>query len=128
MTTSPVTIAPFDLYLFGKGQHWDLYRILGAHPAEQDGQWGWRFAVWAPNAEAVSVVGEFNGWTEDAHPLHPVGVSGVWAGFIAGLEQGALYKYAVRTRFGYTAVKTDPFAFYSEVRPGNASRLWPLDT
>ncbi len=126
-STAPAYIPPFDLYLFGKGQHWDLYRILGAHPAAHDGRPGWRFAVWAPNARAVSVVGDFNDWAVGAHPLHPVGVSGIWAGFIADLAQGVLYKYAVETQSGHVAVKTDPFAFSTELRPGNASRLWPLD-
>ena len=65
-STKPLSIEPFDLYLFGKGEHWDIYRILGAHPSDDPAAPGWRFAVWAPNAEAVSVVGEWNGWTPGA--------------------------------------------------------------
>ncbi len=129
---SPVFIPPFDLYLFGRGEHWDLYRILGAHPhvqpdGEHQGLSGYRFAVWAPNARAVSVVGEFNGWHSERHHLHPVGSSGIWAGFLPGFEPGALYKYAVRNQSGHLALKTDPFALYAEMRPGNASRAWALD-
>ncbi|WP_029894421.1 1,4-alpha-glucan branching protein GlgB [Desulfohalovibrio reitneri] len=125
--TLPVDIPPFDLYLFGRGEHWDVYRILGAHPAEQDGESGWRFAVWAPNAQGVSVLGDFNGWNAGEHKLHPVGVSGIWAGFIAGLGQGENYKYAVHGHWGNTVLKTDPCAFHTELRPGNAAKLWPLE-
>jgi 1,4-alpha-glucan branching enzyme len=125
--TQPVFIEPFDLYLFGKGEHWDLYRILGAHPHEQQGESGYRFAVWAPNARKVSVVGPFNNWLGKAHPLFPVGSSGIWAGFVPGLSQGELYKFAVKAQNGHTIFKTDPFAFYAEMRPGNASRTCLLD-
>jgi 1,4-alpha-glucan branching enzyme len=125
--TQPVFIEPFDLYLFGKGEHWDLYRILGAHPHEQWGERGYRFAVWAPNARKVSLVGPFNGWLGKAHPLFPVGPSGIWAGFAPGLGAGELYKFAVKAQNGHTIFKTDPFAFEAEMRPGNASRTCPLD-
>ncbi|MDR3641413.1 MAG: 1,4-alpha-glucan branching protein GlgB [Humidesulfovibrio sp.] len=125
--TQPVFIEPFDLYLFGKGEHWDLYRILGAHPHEQSGARGYRFAVWAPNARKVSLVGPFNGWLGKAHPLYPVGSSGIWAGFVPGLASGELYKFAVKAQNGHTIFKTDPFAFFAEMRPGNASRTCPLD-
>lgn len=125
--TQPVFIEPFDLYLFGKGEHWDLYRILGAHPHEQWGETGYRFAVWAPNARKVSVVGPFNQWLGKAHPLYPVGSSGIWAGFVPGLRAGELYKYAVKSQGGHTVFKTDPLAFQAEMRPGNASRTCPLD-
>ncbi|HMM38775.1 MAG TPA: 1,4-alpha-glucan branching protein GlgB [Desulfovibrio sp.] len=130
--TIPVYIPPFDLHLFGRGEHWDLHRILGAHPHTPDegeaaGLSGYRFAVWAPNARAVSVVGDFNGWRSERHHLHPVGSSGIWAGFIPGLEQGTLYKYAVRHQSGHLALKTDPVAFFAEMRPGNAAVAWTLD-
>ena len=125
--TQPVFIEPFDLYLFGKGEHWDLYRILGAHPHEQWGETGYRFAVWAPNAGGISLVGPFNGWLGHAHPLHPVGSSGIWAGFVPGLPAGELYKFAVTDQHGHTMFKTDPFAFCTEMRPGNAARTCPLD-
>ncbi len=125
--TQPVFLEPFDLYLFGKGEHWDLYRILGAHPHEQEGQSGYRFAVWAPNARSVKLVGPFNNWWGKEHPLYPVGSSGIWACFVPGLPQGELYKFAVKNRHGHTTFKADPFALYCEMRPGNAARTWRLD-
>ncbi|MFW5836762.1 MAG: 1,4-alpha-glucan branching protein GlgB, partial [Desulfovibrionaceae bacterium] len=115
------------LYLFGRGEHWDLYRILGCHPDEQQGQPGFRFAVWAPNARSVSVVGDFNDWRPGASPLYPVGVSGVWACFLPHLERGAFYKIAVENIHGETVIKADPFAFYTEIRPSTAARAWSLD-
>jgi 1,4-alpha-glucan branching enzyme len=126
-STHPAYIPPFDLYLFGRGEHWDIYRILGAHPVAEDGVTGWRFAVWAPNAEAVALAGDFNGWSADAHPLHPVGNSGIWAGIVPGLSAGTNYKYAVRQSGGQTVLKTDPYAFLAELRPGNASVTCLLD-
>ncbi|MDO9632764.1 MAG: 1,4-alpha-glucan branching protein GlgB [Humidesulfovibrio sp.] len=125
--TQPVFIEPFDLYLFGKGEHWDLYRILGAHPHEQEGAQGYRFAVWAPNARKVKVVGPFNNWVGKNHPLYPVGSSGIWAGFVPGLQKGELYKFAIKGGNGHTTYKTDPFALFAEMRPGNAARTWNLD-
>lgn len=125
--TQPVFIEPFDLYLFGKGEHWDLYRILGAHPHEQEGEQGYRFAVWAPNARKVRLVGPFNDWWGKNHPLYPVGSSGIWAGFVPGLPKGELYKFAVKDLHGHTTFKTDPFALFAEMRPGNAARAWTLD-
>jgi 1,4-alpha-glucan branching enzyme len=125
--TQPVFIEPFDLYLFGKGEHWDIYRILGAHPSAQNGSAGYRFAVWAPNARRVDLVGPFNGWLGQEHPLFPVGSSGIWAGFLPGLGEGELYKFAVQGRDGRTVFKTDPFAFATELRPGNASRTSRLE-
>ncbi len=125
--TQPVFIEPFDLYLFGKGEHWDLYRILGAHPHEQNGARGYRFAVWAPNARKVSLVGPFNDWLGREHPLYPVGSSGIWAGFLPGLPEGELYKFAVKALDGRVTYKTDPLAFATELRPGNASRTTHLE-
>jgi 1,4-alpha-glucan branching enzyme len=125
--TRPVEIAPFDLYLFGRGEHWDIYRILGAHPDEIDGRAGWCFAVWAPNAKSISVVGDFNGWDQSGHPLYPVGVSGIWAGFIEGLGEGRIYKYAVTDASGHTTLKADPYALAAEQRPSNAAVTAHLD-
>ncbi|WP_027190687.1 1,4-alpha-glucan branching protein GlgB [Fundidesulfovibrio putealis] len=124
--STPITIPPFDLYLFGRGEHWDIYRILGAHPHQLDGAEGFRFAVWAPDADEVSVLGDWNGWHYGATPLHPVGVSGIWAGFVAGVARGQLYKFAVRGKDGHVHVKTDPYSFYAELRPGTASVAWGL--
>ncbi len=125
--TQPLFIEPFDLYLFGKGEHWDLYRVLGAHPHEQEGVNGYRFAVWAPNARKVKLVGPFNDWWGKHHPLYPVGSSGIWAGFAPGIGKGELYKFAIKDQSGRTTYKTDPCALYAEMRPGNAARTWTLD-
>lgn len=114
------------MHLFNEGTHSRLYAKLGAHAADEAGVAGVRFAVWAPNAERVSVVGDFNAWRAGAHPLHSVGVSGIWSGFVAGVAQGALYKYAIATRGGGTAVRADPFAFRAEPEPGTALVVWDL--
>ncbi|RIK93743.1 MAG: 1,4-alpha-glucan branching enzyme [Proteobacteria bacterium] len=117
-----------DLYLFNEGSHIRLWEKLGAHPVEQDGRAGTRFAVWAPNAEAVSVVGDWNGWSRDAHPLATRGSSGIWEGFVPGVGRGAVYKYHVRSRAGgYRVDKADPFAFHAEVAPKTASVVWTLE-
>lgn len=146
MHSEPVFIEPFDLHLFNKGEHYELYRVLGAHPytppqnahepvAEAGpgkqgkgrkksvavAQSGFRFAVWAPNAREVCVVGEFNYWAWGELPLYPVGDSGIWAGFVPGLEVGRLYKFGIKGADGTIVYKADPFAFYSEFRPGVAS-------
>ncbi len=127
MTSKAVYIEPFDLYLYGRGEHWDIYRILGAHPDVLDDEAGYRFAVWAPNAKAVHVTGDFCDWRHGELPLYPVGVSGVWAGFVPGLEKGALYKFGVTQQDGRVVYKTDPCAFYAEMRPGVAAVAWDLD-
>lgn len=117
----PVYFEPFDLYLFGKGKHWDLYKILGAHPYTVDETHGYRFAVWAPNAQSVCLVGEFNYWTWDEIPLFPVGSSGIWAAFVPDIKPGSLYKIGIKGSTGEIVYKSDPFAFASEYRPGTAS-------
>lgn len=123
----PVDIGELDIYLFGQGQHWDLYRVLGAHPHDGPEGPGYRFAVWAPNAKGVSVVGDFNDWTPGLHKLYPVAASGIWAGYVPGFVHGALYKFSVVQKGGNTVEKTDPFAFFAEMRPGVAARAWSLD-
>jgi 1,4-alpha-glucan branching enzyme len=116
-----------DLHLFGEGQHWRLWDKLGAHIVERDGQRGVRFAVWAPNAEGVSVVGDFNDWDASRDPLVPVQSSGVWEGFVPGVAAGALYKFAIRPRGADVVLdKADPFAFASELRPKTASVVCDL--
>lgn len=118
----PVLIPEFDLNLIDRGQHWHIYRILGAHPIAIDEIEGTRFAVWAPNAERVSVVGDFNRWDGRRHPMQNLGASGVWVLFIPGLEEGALYKFELRNRdSGELLVKSDPYAQLFEVRPKTAS-------
>jgi 1,4-alpha-glucan branching enzyme len=124
--TRPVFIEPFDLYLFGRGEHLDLYRILGAHPASLQGEEGFRFAVWAPNAREVHLAGSFNDWRWAELPLHPVGSSGIWAAFVPGVRRGDLYKFGIRGADGRIVYKTDPMAFLAEMRPGNASVAWGL--
>jgi len=117
-----------DLFLFNEGSHYRLYEKLGAHLITVDGVEGTYFAVWAPNAKQVSVMGEFNGWDKSSHPLRPKGQSGIWEGFIPGVTKGTIYKYyLVSHRRGYHVEKADPFAFYSETPPKTASIAWDLD-
>jgi 1,4-alpha-glucan branching enzyme len=120
----PATPGELDLYLFGEGTHRRLWEVLGAHPEQRDGVSGVRFAVWAPHARAAGVVGDFCDWDEGRHPLEPVGSSGVFAGFVPGVADGALYKYAIETRRGDRRLKTDPFAFSMERPPATASRVF----
>ncbi len=116
-----------DLYLFGESTQLRAWEKLGAHPTEADGVRGTRFAVWAPNAERVAVVGDFNGWNEDRDAMEPVGDSGVWEAFLPEVGRGALYKYAIRSRVaGYRVQKADPYAFAFELRPQTASMVWDL--
>ncbi|MBM4433104.1 MAG: 1,4-alpha-glucan branching protein GlgB [Chloroflexi bacterium] len=117
-----------DLYLFNEGSHYRLHEKLGAHPMTVSGVEGTYFAVWAPNARRVSVMGEFNGWNKSSHQLHARGQSGIWEGFIPGIGRGVLYKYYIVSHHrNYRVEKTDPFAFYSEVPPKTASIIWDLD-
>jgi len=123
---SPIT--DDDLYLFNQGTHFRLYEKLGAHALTCAGEQGTYFAVWAPNAEQVSVIGDFNEWNSKLHPLKSRGDSGIWEGFIAGVGKGALYKFHVSTKyFGYTVAKADPLASYSQVPPETASIVWDLE-
>jgi 1,4-alpha-glucan branching enzyme len=117
-----------DLYLFNEGSHFHLYRKLGAHPVIRNGIAGTCFSIWAPNAEQVSVIGSFNDWAEDAHPLYPREESGIWEGFFPGVGRGTLYKFHIRSRYnGYEVDKTDPFAIFNEIPPKTASIVWDLD-
>ncbi|MFW6093749.1 MAG: 1,4-alpha-glucan branching protein GlgB [Pseudomonadota bacterium] len=116
-------LTELDAYLFGEGTHTRLYQLLGAHL--DDG--GAHFAVWAPNAREVSVMGDFDGWDCDAHPLD-VDNSGVWQGYVPGAARGQRYKYHVRSNWGnYRIDKSDPFAVYCQEPPDTASVLWDLD-
>jgi 1,4-alpha-glucan branching enzyme len=117
-----------DLYLFNEGTHNRLYDKLGAHHRSVAGTAGTNFAVWAPNAERVSVIGDFNDWNPDATELSAIGPSGIWEAFVPGVGKGARYKYRVHSRYqGFRVDKADPFGFMHEVPPATASIVWDLD-
>jgi 1,4-alpha-glucan branching enzyme len=122
-------LTEFDMYLFKQGNHFHLYQKLGSHVMTVDGVEGTLFALWAPNAKGVSVIGDFNGWNPKTHPLKVrEDESGIWEGFIPGLGPGTFYKYhIVSNNNGYTVDKGDPFAFRWEISPKTASVVWDLD-
>jgi 1,4-alpha-glucan branching enzyme len=120
----PLSVSDFDLYLFGEGTHYRTYQRMGAHPMALDGVPGVRFAVWAPNALRVSVIGDFNGWDGRCHPMQKRDASGLWEIFMPGLAAGALYKFEVKGERDYLTQKADPYAFAAELRPQTASRVW----
>ena len=114
-------ITEVDRYLFGEGTHYEIYDKLGAHPMSLKGKNGFYFAVWAPHAAAVSVVGDFNSWNPDADPMAPLETSGIYEAFVPGLGDGELYKFVITTQTGKLLFKADPYAKYAEYRPGTAS-------
>ena len=114
-------ITEFDQYLFGQGTHYDLYNKLGAHPMTVDGEEGVYFAVWAPNAAAVSIVGDFNEWDENATPMEHLEPLGIYQIFLTGIKVGDIYKYCVTAQDGKKTLKADPYGFQAELRPNNAS-------
>ena len=114
-------ITEVDRYLFGQGTHYEIYKKLGAHITEYEGEKGVYFAVWAPRAKNVSVVGNFNGWVGYNHNMTKLGDSGIFELFVPGIGEGELYKYAIVTPSGETIMKADPYANYSELRPNTAS-------
>ena len=120
-STKPSTI----LHDFSQGHAVRAQEFMGAHPAVQDGQDGWVFRVWAPHAQSVAVMGDFNGWNDSDHPMQLLS-DGVWEVFIPGLKQFDSYKYAVHTASGRVLAKADPYAFHAETRPGTASKLYDL--
>ena len=112
-------VTAFDLHLFNEGTHSHLYEKLGAHLVPDSG--GALFAVWAPNADSVSVIGDFNGWDRSASPLQPREQSGIWEGFVSGAKHGSLYKYYIHSRVTRAGVeKADPFATFAEAPPRQA--------
>jgi 1,4-alpha-glucan branching enzyme len=124
----PPLLSDFDIYLSGEGTHFENYEKLGAHVREVSGVRGVQFAVWAPNAMRVSVVGDFNQWDGRVHPMRNRGPSGIWEIFIPELKEDALYKFEVRSRVGdYLALKSDPYGFAAELRPHNASVVSTID-
>jgi 1,4-alpha-glucan branching enzyme len=120
-------LTDFDLHLFGEGNHHGIYYKLGAHPTTLDGLAGTRFAVWAPNAERVSVVGPFNLWDGRRHAMQVRGGSGIWELFIPGVGPGTAYKYEIRARSGQTLLKADPYGFAMQLRPANCSVVAALE-
>jgi len=118
-------LTPFELHLHAEGTHHESYRMLGAHPVREGAVKGVRFAVWAPNAEAITVIGDFNRWNRASHPMQHRD-SGVWELFIPALGPGTHYKYCVRSRTGEVQEKADPYAFFSEAPPRTASIVWEL--
>jgi 1,4-alpha-glucan branching enzyme len=114
-------ITELDRYLYNNGRHYEIYEKLGAHPKTCNGKQGMYFAVWAPHASQVGVVGDFNGWNPDLNPMVPLADSGIWEVFVPGVGLGQLYKYSVTTRSGKILFKADPYAFYAEFRPQTAS-------
>jgi len=125
----PSLFTGHDTYLFKEGSHFDLHKKLGAHVMTVDGREGVLFSVWAPNAEYVSVIGDFNGWDGSAHPLAVrLDETGIWEGFLPGVGKGCIYKFMVHSRYNcYRAEKSDPMAFAAEMRPNSASVVFPLD-
>lgn len=120
-------ITEADRYVFAEGNHYEIYNKMGAHFAEIDGKKGVYFAVWAPNAVGVSVIGEFNEWNMNANVMEVLGTSGIWEAFIPNAKKWDMYKYVIRTRDGRLLYKADPYAFHSELRPGTASKIADID-
>ena len=120
-------ITDMDQYRFGEGTHYELYKKLGAHPAEYEGEQGVYFAVWAPHAKGVRVIGEFNCWGSDGYRMNRLEPLGIYEAFVPGLREGCMYKYLIETESGEYLYKADPFAFYAEKRPGTASRVTDID-
>ena len=116
-------IGELDHYLFGQGHHYEIYKKLGAHEVTVKGKKGVYFAVWAPHAKSVSVIGDFNGWDEDANYMERQEPLGIYVGFVPGVKAGDLYKFCIETQKGDRLYKADPFANYAELRPGTASRV-----
>lgn len=121
-------LTDYDVHLFKSGKHFKLYEKLGAHLSTHKGQAGTYFAVWAPNARNVSVIGNFNNWNNNDHKLSPRwDESGIWEGFFPGIGKGEAYKYAILSNTGEYLEKADPFAFYAEIAPATASIIWDHD-
>ena len=122
----PFVLQELDVWLLGEGSHQRPFECLGAHLTQKLGVDGVSFAVWAPNARRVSVVGSFNQWDGRRHPMRLRRECGVWEIFIPGLMQGDIYKFEILGATGGIALKADPYAFHSQMRPDNASLVYPL--
>ena len=123
----PYEIGELDQYLFGQGNHYEIYEKLGAHLVQNGKQKGVYFAVWAPHAQAVSVVGEFNEWDTEANPMKREEPLGIYTCFIPGVKKDQMYKYCIETYSGEQIFKADPYANYAELRPGTASRVADIE-
>ena len=119
----PFEIGELDQYLFGQGNHYEIYQKMGAHKVIVDGQEGVYFAVWAPNARRVAVVGDFNDWDFEADYMERQDPMGIYTLFIPGIKEGDLYKFCIETQQGKRIFKADPFANYAELRPGIVKRI-----
>ena len=127
-TQADPRLSDLDIHLWNESTHYRTYQKMGAHFCTLDGKDGVHFNVWAPNAEYVSLVGDFNEWDREANPMEKCHETGTWHTFVAGLGNGANYKYFVRSQFDdYESERADPYAFYSQVRPETASRIWDVD-
>ena len=124
----PYGFSDFDMYLFGEGKGTRAYEMLGAHAQKSNGAAGYRFALWAPNAKSVSVVGSFNDWDISKNPMQKIGTGGIWHTFIEDISDGCMYKYAITDAGGKTHYKSDPYAFCCELRPNTASITCSLDS
>ena len=122
-TVHPYEIGELDQYLFGQGNHYEIYQKMGAHKVTVDGETGVYFAVWAPNARRVAVVGDFNDWDFEANYMERQEPMGIYTCFVPGVKEGDLYKFCIETQQGKRIFKADPFANYAELRPGTASRV-----
>ena len=123
----PYEIGELDQYLFGQGNHYEIYKKLGAHMVDDEGQEGVYFAVWAPNAKSVSVVGEFNDWDRTRNPMTRAEYIGIYTCFVPGVKEGMMYKFCIETITGEYHMKADPYANYAELRPGTASRITNIE-
>jgi len=121
-----VFISQDDRYYFGQGVHYEIYKKLGSHPSVEDGVSGYHFAVWAPNAGSVHLIGEFNDWDESSHPMERSEDVGIFSCFVEGVGQGKMYKYLITTPSGKRLFKADPYANFAELRPGTASKTFDL--
>ena len=118
--------ADYPVFLFKQGNNHEAYRYFGSHLCERDGKPGAVFRVWAPHAKAVSVVGDFNRWVPGSHPMQKIDDGGIWEIFIPGIEQYAVYKYCVTSPSDELLFKADPYAFHTETRPSNGSKVYDL--
>lgn len=121
------TLSDYDLYLYHQGTNYHSYQMFGAHCVIENGEKGVRFSVWAPNAQAISVVGDFNNWQQDSHKMARIADSSIWVLFIPDIAVGTVYKYAIQSHAGHIVLKADPYGFYAEVRPNTASIVYNLE-